>query len=196
MRFNTDNNSYDNINPNSEPVGWNIPDETDKTSINSGSVTSVTPTVINEDNTPVFLNSAIGFFFPICYTQINMTKPPKDNDSDDGYKDNPGETTKLDTLVTWQKKVYRNQVILFNIGILITVVTIYILVTHVADFLKRQGVANQKQLWGRGHWSKQAFEAMHYDFLEAWEKEKVNSSHPGYQERLKRVVVKYNSQHI
>ena len=47
-----------------------------------------------EENTPVFLNSAIGFFFPICYTQIRMTKPPKDNDSEDGYKDNPGESAR------------------------------------------------------------------------------------------------------
>ena len=100
-----------------QPIGWNIPDQTDQGSANSApaSTTSVTPSVINEENTPVILNSVVGFFFPVCYTQVMMVKPAKDNDSDDGYRDKPGETTKLQQLIVWQKKVFRSQIFIFNI---------------------------------------------------------------------------------
>ena len=39
---------------------------------------------------------------------------------------------------------------------------IHILVRHVSEFLERQGGER-----GLGHWSEEAFEAMHYDFLAA-----------------------------
>ena len=79
-----------------------------------------TPDIINEENTPIFLNAVSGIFFPICHTKACI-------------KILDGEET-FSRLFTWQKSFYRVQVVIFDIIILSVIGVIYILVTSVDTF--------------------------------------------------------------
>ena len=80
------------------------------------------PRIINEQNTPIFLNSVAGLFFPACHT-----KALKMNDTSD-------KDLSLMKILNWQKKFYRIQVVLFNSVILTVISVIYILITSVNTF--------------------------------------------------------------
>ena len=81
---------------------------------------SETPEIINEDNTPIFLNAVSGIFFPICHTSACT----KDNETEEDFL----------KLLNWQKSFYRIQVVIFNIVILSVLGVIYTLVTSVNTF--------------------------------------------------------------
>ena len=47
-----------------------------------------------------------------------------------------------------------------------------------------------------GIFSTQAFESVHYDFIETWKRYKRPQSHEDYPKKLKDAVVNYNSYHV
>ena len=81
---------------------------------------SKTPDIINEENTPIFINAVSGIFFPICHTQACL--------------ENDQREEAILKLFSWQKKFYRFQVVIFNLVILSVIGVIYILVTSVDTF--------------------------------------------------------------
>ena len=87
-----------------------------------------TPEIINEDNTPIFLNAVSGIFFPICHTKASM----KNYETEEAFS----------KLFTWQKSYYRIQVVIFDIVILSVIGVIYILVTSVDTFNYNFNVLN------------------------------------------------------
>ena len=87
-----------------------------------------TPDIINEENTPIFLNAVSGIFFPICHTQACG-----ENDQ--------GEEAIL-KLFSWQKKCYRFQVAIFNLFILSVIGVLGILDTSVDTFNYNFNVLN------------------------------------------------------
>ena len=83
----------------------------------------MTPSYVNEENTSIFLNSIAGLFFPSCHTHHR--------DSDLVEEVCP---QRLENLLMWQKKIFKEQVIYFNTGLLIVIIGIIILVTSVESF--------------------------------------------------------------
>ena len=90
--------------------------------INTSKDSISTPRIINEDNTPIFLNSVAGLFFPACHTKALKTN--------DVYE----EDLSLMKILNWQKRFYRIQVVLLNSVILTVLSVIYILITSVDTF--------------------------------------------------------------
>ena len=89
-----------------------------------------TPTNINEENTPVFLNSVAGFFFPSCHTKVNSST-----------ENNIGSENIYD-IISWQMKIYKKQILLFNTVLLVIVGAIFVLVTSVDSFNYKSNVLN------------------------------------------------------
>ena len=81
---------------------------------------STTPSLVNEENTPILLNAVAGIFFPICHTQACTSHQMTE------------ET--LRQLLVWQNKFFQVQVLIFNSCILGVVCTIYFLVSSVPSF--------------------------------------------------------------
>ena len=65
----------------------------------------------------------------------------------------------------------------------------HVIFTHVLQQIERTGQA-------LGVLSEQAFESVHYDFLETWKRFKVPIDHKDYGQKLLNAVVNYNSFHI
>lgn len=65
----------------------------------------------------------------------------------------------------------------------------HVIFTHVLQQIERTGQA-------LGVLSEQAFESVHYDFLETWKRFKVPIDHKDYGQKLLDAVVNYNSFHI
>ena len=89
------------------------------------------PDLINEKNTPILLNSMAGFFFPCVHTCFSY-----DQDKRIG-------TISLQTvqqIIQWQKKVIMYQVFIFNLGVLIVLLTIFLLVTFVDAFYYKNNI--------------------------------------------------------
>ena len=60
---------------------------------------------------------------------------------------------------------------------------------HVPEMIKQTGRA-------LGVFSAQAFESVHYDFIQTWKNFKVASTHEKYGQKLKEAIVNYDSYHI
>jgi hypothetical protein len=60
---------------------------------------------------------------------------------------------------------------------------------HVPEMIEQTGRA-------LGLFSAQAFESVHYDFIQTWNNFKVASTHEKYGQKLKEAVVNYDSYHI
>ena len=76
-------------------------------------------------------------------------------------------------------------------------VKMHILEVHVGDFFDRQkSLGNGGK--GLGHWSEQASESVHHDWLDLWDdcyfKRSIN--HDDYDQQLLKCGVKYNSRHM
>ena len=65
----------------------------------------------------------------------------------------------------------------------------HVIFEHVVQQIERTGQA-------LGIFSEQAFESVHYDFLETWKRFKVTPEHKEYGQKLLAAVVNYNSFHI
>ena len=65
---------------------------------------STTPSLVDEENTPILLNAVAGIFFPICHTQACTSHQMTE------------ET--LRQLLVWQNKFFQVQVLIFNTCIL------------------------------------------------------------------------------
>ena len=65
----------------------------------------------------------------------------------------------------------------------------HVIFEHVLQSIEKSGQA-------LGILSEQAFESVHYDFLETWKLYKVSPEHKDYAKRLLDAVVNYNSFHI
>ena len=81
---------------------------------------------VNEDNTPVFLNSVAGFFFPSCHTKVNSLSE--------------NQIENVFDIITWQMKIYSKQILLFNTVILVVIGTIFTLVTSINSFNYKSNV--------------------------------------------------------
>ena len=91
--------------------------------------------LITEMNTPLLINSVAGFFFPCVHTSL-------------GHRDaseTRGQTNSLqflEKLHAWQMKVITAQVLLFNIGLIIVLITIFVLVAGVQSFNYKTNIFN------------------------------------------------------
>ena len=90
--------------------------------------------LIDENNTPLFINSIAGLFFPSVYTLVMDTLKMK-------------ERTVLtldlfDKLFDWQNRVMRSQTWLFNSCILVMIIVIFLLVTFVPSFNYKTNILN------------------------------------------------------
>ena len=86
-------------------------------SLQEGSLKRVSK-YINEENTPVFLNSVAGFFFPACHTKVNSST------------ENQTGSENVCDIITWQKKIFKKQILLFNTVLLVIVGAIFIPVSY------------------------------------------------------------------
>ena len=91
--------------------------------------------LITEMNTPLLINSVAGFFFPCVHTSL-------------GHRD-AAETSAqtaalqfLEKLHAWQMKVITAQVLIFNIGLIIVLITIFVLVAGVQSFNYKTNIFN------------------------------------------------------
>ena len=91
--------------------------------------------LITEMNTPLLINSVAGFFFPCVHTSL-------------GHRDaaeTSGQTNSLqflEKLHAWQMKVITAQVLLFNVGLIIVLITIFVLVAGVQSFNYKTNIFN------------------------------------------------------
>ena len=93
--------------------------------------------MINEQNSSLLLNSVSGFFFPCVHTRVCC--------HDSETRTQPGQTNPVqfsEKLLAWQMKVISTQVWIFNIGIIIVLISIFVLVTFVQSFNYKQNIFN------------------------------------------------------
>ena len=79
-----------------------------------------TPELVDEENTPIFLNAAAGLFFPICHTE-----------ADTGTQIS-SESVSL--LLAWQSHFFQVHILVFNTLIMTTVIVVYVLVSSIPSF--------------------------------------------------------------
>ena len=79
-----------------------------------------TPDMVDEENTPIFLNAAAGIFFPICHTEAATCHQATGDH--------------LRQLLAWQNKFLQVHILVFNTIILAVVSAVYILVSSVPSF--------------------------------------------------------------
>ena len=79
--------------------------------------------LIDESNSPLFLNSLAGYFFPCVHLEFNPEQ-----------RTNISSLRRVSQLTQWQLKVTRAQTFLFNINILVVLTSVFILVTFVQSF--------------------------------------------------------------
>ena len=113
-------------------IGWKV--------LNTNNAESVPiddldiPSLIDENNTPVFINSVAGFFFPSVYS-LFMEKL-------DLNRKSSSSLPLFQKVLDWQNKVMRSQIFLFNTSILIIVLVIFFLVTFVPSFNYKTNILN------------------------------------------------------
>ena len=111
-----------------EIINENVKEENDQ-------VETEVDDLITEMNTPLLINSVAGFFFPCVHTSL-------------GHRDaseTRGQTNSLqflEKLHAWQMKVIAAQVLLFNIGLIIVLITIFVLVAGVQSFNYKTNIFN------------------------------------------------------
>ena len=70
---------------------------------------------------------------------------------------------------------------------------IHIVEHHLVDFFREM----EDSKHGLGWYSEQAFEAMHYDMLQEWERVKISDhNHPDFGAKLLKFVLGYNARHL
>ena len=79
-----------------------------------------TPDLVDEENTPIFLNAVAGLFFPICHTEA-VTEGSISSES-------------LSTLLSWQNRFFKVHVLVFNVLIMTTVIVVFFLVASAPSF--------------------------------------------------------------
>ena len=75
--------------------------------------------LVNEENTPIFLNAVAGISVPICYSEASNHNTTSDN---------------LSHLLAWQARFLQAHILVFNTLLLVVVTTIYVLVSSVPSF--------------------------------------------------------------
>ena len=84
---------------------------------------------VTEENTPLLTNSIAGFFFPVVLSYTNS-------------KGNNNLLKSFEEYLTWQCKVFMVQVCFINVGTLITVFSIFVLITFMKTFNYRDNIFN------------------------------------------------------
>ena len=87
--------------------------------------------LVNEENTPIFLNAVAGLFFPICYSEASSHSL----------------SANLPHLLSWQSRFFKAHILVINVLLLIAVSTVFVLVSSVPSFNYNYNVMNF--LWFR-----------------------------------------------
>ena len=92
---------------------------------------------VNENNTPLLINSVAGFFFPCVHSTVSYHDAGSST-----LSAQPNCLQFLEKLLAWQMKVIMAQVMIFNLAILIVLTVISILVTFVHSFNYKTNIFN------------------------------------------------------